>query len=234
MRIHYLQHVSFEGLGSIETWAQEHGHGLTPIHLFAGQALPSLADFDWLIVMGGPMGVGDEALYPWLGPEKRLVGEAIAAGKVVLGICLGAQIIAEVLGAKVYPNRHKEIGWFPLTKVSQFPAGAFLPPALEVFHWHGDTFELPAGAEQLARSLGCEQQGFSYQERVVGLQFHLETTPESAATLIEKCGEELAAATGPYIQTPAAMTGQAARFAAINRVMAQLLGQLARVATGVE
>lgn len=227
MRIHYLQHVAFEGLGTIESWAEEHGHALTPTHLYAGETLPRLADFDWLLVLGGPMGVGDEAVYPWLGPEKKLVGEAIAAGKVVLGICLGAQIIAEVLGAKVYANRHKEIGWFPLTRVGQTPAAAFLPPELEVFHWHGDTFDLPPGAEQLARSAGCEQQGFCYKERVVGLQFHLETTPRSAATLIDHCGEELAAATGPYIQTPAAMSAQAERFAVINRVMARLLTQLA-------
>lgn len=227
MRIHYLQHVSFEGLGTIEGWAQSHGHRLAATHLYAGEALPRSTEFDWLIVMGGPMGVGEEREYPWLGAEKRLIGEAIAAGKVVLGICLGAQLIAEVLGARVSANPHKEIGWFPLHRVSQSPAAAFLPPELEAFHWHGDTFELPPGAEQLARSAACEQQGFLWQERVVGLQFHLETTPASAATLIAHGGEDLAGARGPYIQTPAAMGGDPTRFATINRVMAKLLDRLA-------
>ncbi len=105
MRIHYLQHVPFEGPAAIAEWAQEHGHELVGTRLDRNEPLPALRDFDWLVVMGGPMGVGDRDRYPWMGPELELIREAIAAGRRVLGVCLGAQLIAAALGARVYPAR---------------------------------------------------------------------------------------------------------------------------------
>jgi len=111
LRIHYLQHVSFEGLGSIAEWVTSNGHELTSTQFFINSYLPEPADIDWLIIMGGPMGVYDEDKYEWLTAEKQFIKKAIDAGKTVIGICLGAQLIAKVLGAKVYPNQKRAIGW---------------------------------------------------------------------------------------------------------------------------
>ena len=152
MNIHYLQHVPFEGLGSIANWVGQAGHNLTGSRLYAGEALPDPAALDWLIVMGGPMGVHDERHHPWLTREKQLIEQAIGQEKTVLGICLGAQLIADVLGARVYANEHREIGWFPVRRTSEAAdcaLGRVLPEQVEVFHWHGDTFDLPAGGKRL-------------------------------------------------------------------------------------
>lgn len=224
MRIHALQHVGFEGLGSIEEWAKTHGATINYSRLFANEQLPGVEDFDWLIVLGGPMNIYEEDSYPWLRGEKALIKEAIEGGRVVLGICLGAQLIAGVLGATVTQNRFREIGWFPLTEVH--PAmTALIPTKVLVMHWHGDTFSLPPGAERLASSEACPNQGFIYQERVLGLQFHLETTPSALCTLIDNCRDELVGA-GPFIQTPSEMLADPSRFTAINRIMAALLDHL--------
>lgn len=145
MNIHYLQHVPFEDLGMIADWIDENGYHSRVSRLYQGEALPNVNDIDWLIVMGGPMGVYDEDQYPWLVDEKRCIERAIAKGRVVLGICLGAQLIANVLGARVYPHTRKEIGWFPITLTregAQSPLFTELPSPFEVFHWHGDTFDL--------------------------------------------------------------------------------------------
>lgn len=223
MRIHTLQHVDFEGLGSIETWAKAQQAKLSYSRMFADDALPTLTEFDWLLIVGGPMNIYQEELYPWLRREKAFIKEAIAAGKIVLGICLGAQLIADVLGAEVRPNQHREIGWFPLTTIQPSMTG-IIPENALVFHWHGDTFALPPGAERLASTAACLNQGFIYRGRVIGLQFHLETTPDSLGRLLDHCRNELTA--GPYIQQPAEMQAHPDRFTAINQMMAALLNHL--------
>ncbi len=228
MRAHYLQHVPFEGLGSIETWLRARGARISDTQLYDGARLPDLDGIDWVIAMGGPMSVNDEAQLPWLVAEKRFVADAIARGKVVLGICLGAQLIANALGAAVARNRQPEIGWFPITRVAAagtHPLAAVFPSEVEVFHWHGETFDLPPGAVHLARSAACEHQAFALGDRVVGLQFHLETTPASAAALAEHCADELRPA--PYVQSAAEMLARPERFARINTLMAALLDHLA-------
>ena len=202
MTLHVLQHVPFEGPARIAGWARERGHALATTRLFAGEALPAVADVDRLVVMGGPMGVGDEAKHPWLADEKAFLREAIDAGRSVVGVCLGAQLVAEVLGARVYPNAEKEIGWFPVERTEAgraHPLTAALPERLTAFHWHGDTFALPDGAVHLMRSAACAHQAFLYDGRVLGLQFHLEATPESVQALAEACADE-AAAGGAYEQ----------------------------------
>jgi GMP synthase-like glutamine amidotransferase len=227
MRVHWLQHVPFEGLGSMEPWLRARANGLTCTPLQRGAQLPAPGDLDWLVVMGGPMGVYDEAEHPWLAAEKRLVRSAVEAGKVVLGVCLGAQLIAASLGAAVRRNPEREIGWFPVEPTGAAGASAFaahFERPLEVFHWHGDTFELPAGAVHLARSEACANQAFALGERVLGLQFHLETTPESARALIEGCRDELAP--GRFVQSEREMLASAERFARINRVMQGVLETL--------
>jgi len=218
MRIHCLQHVPFEGPAAIGNWAAARGHGLTATPLFENAPLPGPGDLDCLIVLGGPMGVGDEGRYDWMTAEKALLREVIAAGKRVVGVCLGAQLIAEALGARVYPNRHSEIGWLPIELTaegrSSVPFG-FLPERLKVFHWHGDTFHLPAGAVHLARSEGCDNQAFLFGERVLGLQFHLESTPDSVAGLVANCASEILP--GAYVQDAETMLAAAAEdYACVN------------------
>lgn len=227
LRIHWLQHVAFEGLGSIEPWAAAKGHELSVTRLYVADPLPVVSDFDWLIVMGGPMGVGDEAAFPWLANEKRLLREALAAGKTVLGICLGAQLLAGALGAAVRRNVHREIGWFSIRLArgqEAHPLVSGWPKEVEVFHWHGDTFEMPAGATLLAGSAACANQAFACGERVLGLQFHLETTPAAARALIENCPADLAP--GPFIQDAGALLADDGRLERINALMRRTLEAL--------
>jgi GMP synthase-like glutamine amidotransferase len=227
MRIHCLQHVPFEGLGSMGPYFQKKGHPVSHTHLYLGQPCPSPSDFDWLVVMGGPMGVHDDAKYPWLPAEKRFIAESIDQGRHVLGICLGAQLIADVLGARVVKNRHREIGWFPIHPAKEIAStllGPVFPAPLEVFHWHGDTFEIPSAGVPFASSEACQNQGFMVGDRVVGLQFHLETTPESARALVENCGDELDGSA--YVQSGEEILAAPAKFAAINGVMTALLEAL--------
>lgn len=227
MNIHFLQHVPFEGLASIRGWIERGGHKVTCTRLYTGDGLPRPETVDLLIVMGGPMGVHDVDQYPWLQAEKDFLRATIDAGKRVLGICLGAQLIAEVLGARVYPNGQKEIGWFPVKRCTEASAsllGRLLPESFDAFHWHGDTFDLPPGAVHLAQSSVCRHQAYTIGDRILGLQFHLETTPESAQELIEHGADELVDA--PTIQTPEQMRAEPARFAELNRLMVALLDGL--------
>jgi GMP synthase (glutamine-hydrolysing) len=193
---------------------------------FQNEPLPPLSQVTHLIVLGGPMGVHDDQRFPWLKEEKRFIREVIDAGKSVLGVCLGAQLIAAALGAAVYKNPFPEIGWFPIHKsreASSDAAAAFLPSSLDVLHWHGDTFDLPHGARCLAHSEACRHQGFYLNRRIVGLQFHLETTPESLGALIASCSEEIV--DGPYIQSATDMRAVPDRFAPNQDVMRALLEQ---------
>ena len=156
MKLHWCQHVPFEGLGSIEKWANRSGHLLTSTQFYSGDRLPSVDAFDCLVIMGGPMNIYEEDKFPWLSDEKRFVRDAICSGKSVLGICLGAQLVADVLGAAIYPNTYREIGWFPVKRTADTEYDRFLPEEVEAFHWHGDTFDSPPGSIHLARSEACE------------------------------------------------------------------------------
>ncbi len=228
MKIHYLQHVAFEGLASIEPWAKSKGHSLSATRFYNNEPLPNVEDIDWLIIMGGPMNIYEESKYPWLAQEKRFIEQAIENEKIILGICLGSQLIADALGAKVFPNQDKEIGWFPieLTSEEQTPqVFNFLPNQFTVFHWHGDTFDLPDGATRIAKSEGCENQAFAYGERVIGLQFHLESTKGSVQKILENCSDEIVE--GRYIQKPDEMLSQEDNFRQINEAMHGILDRLA-------
>ncbi len=175
MHVHYLQHVEFEGLGLIEQWLTAHGHTLSGSRLYAGDALPELESVDLLIIMGGPMSVNDEQALPWLREEKAFIRRALTADKAMLGICLGAQLIAAALGQPVYANAEREIGWFRVTGNTHHNGAAFhFPAQFHALHWHGETFDLPPGAILLASSDACENQAFQLGRSVIGLQFHLE------------------------------------------------------------
>lgn len=226
MRVHYFQHVAFEGLGSMAPWLQAAGGTVTATRFYESAILPRLEDVDWLIVMGGPMSVNDEAELPWLVAEKQFIRQAIEAGKRVLGVCLGAQLIANVMGARVYANAVREIGWFPVHGVAAPGNDTFrFPASLEAFHWHGETFDLPAGAVHLARSEACEHQAFQLGRSVIGLQFHLETTPASARELVAHGRDELVPA--PFVQSEAQILGTPLQhYAAINDLMGDVLSYL--------
>jgi GMP synthase-like glutamine amidotransferase len=233
MRVHVLQHVPFEGVGSIGAWLEARGARITRTELFDSPRFPNLREVDWLVVMGGPMSVEDEGELPWLAPEKRFIADAIAASKGVLGICLGAQLIASALGAKVRRNPQREIGWFPVEPADappDAPFAALLRAPLDAFHWHGETFELPAGAVQLARSGACEQQAFSLGPRVLGLQYHLEPSLEGARTLVEHCPADLVP--GPWVQPASEMLRDEGRFRRANRRMDAILERLAEHTLG--
>lgn len=225
MRVHYLQHVPFEGLGYLETWFCAARCEITGSRLFESPSLPTLDEIEFLVVLGGPMSVNDEARYAWLVPEKRLIHTCILAGKPVLGICLGAQLIASAMGARVYPHRVKEIGWFPIRGVESQGGTFCFPPLVEVFHWHGETFDLPSGAILLARSEACQNQAFQIGRRAIGLQFHLEATPETVQAMIRHCRAELVPSR--YAQSEAEiLAASPARYNEINSLMAKLLTYL--------
>jgi GMP synthase (glutamine-hydrolysing) len=222
MKLHWLQHVPFEGLGYIEKWATEHGAEISCTRLHADDILPDLDEVDLLIVMGGPMGIFDYEEHPWLADEKAFIRSAIAEGKTIIGICLGAQLMADVLGAKVYPGPQKEIGWYPIRRCDDAPT--LIPEELTVFHWHGDTFETPEGAIPLAVSEPGINQGFIYKDRAIALQFHMETTEQSINDLVENCADELVDA--PYIQTAERIREKSEHISPVNRAMKTLLDSL--------
>ena len=203
---------------------------LSSTHFYLGNSLPAMSDFDWLVVMGGPMGVHDEIQFSWLKDEKTFIRDSIEAGKIVLGICLGAQLIADALGARVFKNEYREIGWFPIERkiaIDESALADVFPETCEVFHWHGDTFEIPAGGHLLAASEACANQGFILDDRVVGLQFHLETTFASATALIQNCRSELDGS--QFVQSEEEMLADPSRFSMINRISNSLLDHLAKM-----
>jgi GMP synthase-like glutamine amidotransferase len=171
------------------------------------------------------MSANDEHAYPWLKDEKAFIREAVSRGLLVLGVCLGAQLIASAFGARVFANDHKEIGWFPIHAVTTDADAFRFPPQANVFHWHGETFDLPPGAVHLARSIGCENQAFQIGKNVIGLQFHLETTPETVDQIIQYCRHDLV--DGEYVQTePFLRAVPDAAYLAVNTLMADVLSHL--------
>ena len=224
LRVHYIQHVPFEGLGSIEHWLEAHFCLVSRTQLFAGDVFPDMNDFDCLFILGGPMSVHDERRFSWIKHEKLFIEKAIRRGKHVLGICLGAQLIASALGAQVGKNPEPEVGWFPIKKAASqknIPLNDTLPPEFVAFHWHGETFDLPDGAIHLFSSAACQNQGFALGARVLGFQFHLESTPAAVWALVENCRDEIRP--GKYIQSEKDMVEAADRFDSANRNMDAIL-----------
>jgi len=218
----------------MEPYFLSQGAQIRSTHLYLNQYLPEIDEFDWLIVMGGPMGVSDELKYPWITLEKKFIEQAIESGKIVLGICLGAQLIAEVSGARVFKNKDREIGWFPIIKNSCKIENRIIkamPASMDAFHWHGETFDLPAGSTLVGSSEACINQGFIMDNKAVGFQFHLETTESSAKALIKNCRRDLDGSR--YVQTESEMLSDPVRFKKINTVMNNILQELAQTQTTV-
>lgn len=205
MHIHYLQHESFEGLANIRQWVDKRRYHLSATRLFLGEILPDPENLDVIIILGGPMNIYEEEKYPWLRMEKAFIKACVERQKAILGICLGAQLLADVLGGSVTKNEKPEIGWFPiyLTPEGQKnPMLRYLPQKFTTFHWHGDTFQLPPGASHLAWSTGCSNQAFAYGDRILGLQFHLEASEEMVMQLIRHCPGDIARhATEEFVQS---------------------------------
>lgn len=209
MKIHVLQHSSINTLGTIEEYAKIKNHRLESTRIYETKNPPEPDSFDLLIIMGGPMGIYDYEENPWLRDEKAFIKQSVEAGKPVLGICLGAQLLADILGARVYENSHIEMGWFPVSAAAGENKPEFLeglPDEIMVFHWHSQTFDLPAGAVYLFESEGCKNQGFIYNGRVVALQFHPEVNEERILSLIERFGDGMA--NGQFVQKKQEMLGQ--------------------------
>ena len=223
-RVQVLQHVAFEDPGAITPWLLERGHRISTTRLYLNELPPAPEDVDWLIIMGGPMGVHDEAELPWLGAEKTFIRACIDAGKTVLGICLGAQLIADVMGARVHRNAETEIGWFPVSAVGSHPLAKIFSDNPVVFHWHGDTFAIPDGAEHLCRSTACDNQAFLLGDRVLGLQFHLETTAAGVAALCQDCN--MNPGTGRWVQPAGNMLAESSHYARCHALLHTLLNSL--------
>jgi GMP synthase-like glutamine amidotransferase len=184
MRAHVFQHLPFERPGNIVPWLTNAGYQITYTYFFEKQNIPPVDEIDFLVIMGGSMSVNDEEKLPWLVREKQFVRDFIVSGKPVLGICLGAQMIASALGAKVYPNKTKEIGWFPVHCNQSIPqilrqSSFQFPVSFIPLHWHGETFDLPEGAVLLASSEATKNQAFQVGKNVLALQFHCEATEET-------------------------------------------------------
>jgi len=211
----------------MQSWFDQHGYRLACSRLHAAEPLPDIDDFDWLVVMGGPMNVDDESRHAWLAPEKRLIRNAIDSGRHVLGICLGAQLIAQALGARVVPGG-PEIGFAPVVLDATADTAAVfsgLDDPLAAFHWHGDHMAGISNAVPLGRSADCAVQGFAWCERVVGLQCHLEITPAGVPSLTRHDPDNAALAGDPGYWADVIADTQ--RFARMNRQMCGLLERMA-------
>ena len=183
MDVVVLQHIACEPPGEYETVLRERGAALHRVELDEGEALPALTGFHAIVAMGGPMSVNDDALLPWLTAEKAAIGEAVRAGVPYFGACLGAQLLAASLGARVYAGPEPEVGVLPVTLTAEGaadPLFAGLPRSFPTLQWHGDTFDLPEGATLLASSPAFPNQAFRYGRAAYGIQFHMEVLPEMA------------------------------------------------------
>lgn len=217
MKIHAIIHAPHEELGNIYNWIELKGFTVTKTHLYQNEKLPSeFSDIDFLIIMGGPMGVYDEKEFPWLVEEKKFIDKAIKSNIKILGICLGAQLLACVLGAKVRKNKVKEIGWHLVKFTEQGikqPVFKGLPQEIMAFHWHEDTFDIPSGATHLAYSEFCENQAFSYGN-IMALQFHPEVNRELVQEFLSDPGMELVMSAS--VNSPEEMLADSNRFAILK------------------
>ena len=208
LRVHYFQHIAGEGFGSCYDYLKAHQAKITATEFFALpvdlplelEALPDIDEVDLLIIMGGTMSVNDEANYPWLKLEKRWLRRYLSAGKPAIGLCLGAQLIANALGASVSRNQHQELGWMDVGRVSHIPENYFqIPEKINIMQWHSETFEIPRGGVRLAQNNVCQNQMYQIGRNVLGFQFHPEMTPHALQLLIEN-EEDSAVFNGEYVQ----------------------------------
>ncbi|SNR85887.1 type 1 glutamine amidotransferase [Desulfurobacterium atlanticum] len=189
MKALFVKNIEIEGPGTLAPLFERKGLKVETISAFKNETVDSIDDYEVITILGGPMGVYEAEKYPFLKYEFKLVEEAIKKGKRVVGICLGSQIIAHVLGARVYKGEMgKEIGWYELYPQNEFEY--IFQNKIEVFQWHGDTFDIPEGAVKLASTPLYPNQAFRY-EKAVGIQFHIEVTKEDILKWIEAYKDEV-------------------------------------------
>jgi GMP synthase (glutamine-hydrolysing) len=182
-----LQHIACEPPGVYEDVLDDRGATLHRVEIDAGDRLPDWREFDAIVAMGGPMSANDDGALPWLREEKELVAAAVRSGKPFWGVCLGVQLLAASLGARVYTGAEPEVGVLPVELTEEGagdPVFSVLPPTLPALQWHGDTFELPKGAVRLAGSPAYPNQAFRF-ENAYGVQFHLEVSGDMAREWME-------------------------------------------------
>lgn len=232
MRVTIFQHADYEDAGAIREWIADRGHASMTVDWSApGAAGPDPDEGDLLVIMGGPMNVDETDRFPWLLAERRAIRRHVEAGLPIIGICLGAQLLARVHNAEVAANEQREIGWFPVrfsADALAHPLFAGWPDELLTFHWHGDTFALPSGATLIGSSAACARQGFLLGDRLVGLQFHPEATRALIEGFVDRGGHHLQ--TGRrFVQTPAELI-EGSRYAGLaHRHLFALLDRLAAV-----
>ncbi len=227
MKVQVIQHVDFEDPGYITDVCESSGFLLRTSKIFMGEEIPAGEEFDMLLIMGGPMSANDDKHYPWLTKEKRAIEEALKKDKLVFGFCLGAQLIAHVLGSKVIRSPFSEIGWFPVKKETPPDVLGFLPDVVTVFHWHGETFGIPGDGIRLYSSQVVPNQAFIYGDNVLAMQFHPEITARGVSNLIRYCGEELKE--DAYIMHEEALrTGYQRHFRAGHNMVAHLFRYFTR------
>jgi GMP synthase-like glutamine amidotransferase len=227
MRIHYFQHDHFEDMGYIGQWAAIHDFKTSVTRLDLNEELPQEKDFEWLVVMGGKMSVNDSDEFPWIDEEIEFIRQTIHSGKVVIGICLGSQLVASALGARVYKNIEPEMGFWPVTLL---PAAAkdkvfrHFPSSLSVMHVHFDIFGLPENATAMALSEVTPFQAFRYGENVFAFQFHFEISPQNANGFIKEISPELVQ--GEYTQTAEQMIKQSVCCYENNIIFGKVLNEI--------
>ena len=237
MRFHCLQHMPAEGPGHAADWLAAYGHALTLTKLFEpNPVFPTLADFDGLLILGGAMSVHDEDRLSWLRDEKVFIREALRAGKITLAICLGAQLVAEVLGGEVRPNHAPEIGFWTVrfsVKSLEHPLLRGWPEKAAVLHWHLDTFTVPPGAVRVGMSAATATQGFVWGDGVIGLQFHPEMTVPMVEQLMADEGHEQAEEQ-EFVQTAEQIRGKLKSVWKGRKLLEALLENLVALHEGEE
>lgn len=228
MKLHIVMHETFEGPVAIETWAKNKNHTITYSKVYAGDHLPAHCDdFDFLIVMGGPQcpaTTKGECPHFDAPAEIALIKKAIQSQKLILGVCLGAQLLGEAYGVPYEHSPNKEIGVFEVTLTDEAqhdPIFSAFPSRFLVSHWHGDMPGLTPDAKVLAKSAGCPRQIVRYAQGIYGFQCHFEFNRDSVESMIKHCASDLESHSSPYMQTPAALRQN--DYASINQLLFNFL-----------
>jgi len=230
MHIHYFQHDHFEDLGYIGDWALAQGFSTSVTRFDLNPVLPEDHEYDWLVVLGGKMGVNDSAEYTWIDAEIKFIEQAVKLGKIVIGICLGSQLVASALRAKVFRNTEPEMGFWPVKVTDdarQDHVFKHFPNELTVMHMHFDTFELPADAVNMANSKITNCQAFRYGKNVFAFQFHFEVTPSNVDVFIKETAQEYVE--GQFSQLPEEIKSSAGCCNENNGIFKNVLDEIAQI-----